>query len=83
MLYHRWGEDVVVFVRCSGATHWLNPALAVILDRLRAADRALSELQLAAELELAGADDAADLRSCLIELEALGLVTRAPGRPAG
>jgi hypothetical protein len=79
LLAHRWGEDMVVFVGRSGATHWLSAGQVVVFDRLRSEPlHPSTAAQLAAALELNGADEIADLCACLTQLESIGLVARQP-----
>lgn len=68
---------MVVFVRRSGATHWLSAGQTVVFDwLLSAAGHDISTAQLASALQLSGADEIADLCTCLTRLESLGLVVR-------
>jgi hypothetical protein len=77
LLIHRWGEDVVVFVHRSGATHWLSAGQVVVFDLLRSmAVHAVCTAQLASALELNCAAEIADLCGCLTQLESIGLVVR-------
>lgn len=73
VLGHAWDDDLVVFVRGTAATHWLNPSLAAVFDVLRSSQAPVSTLELAAGLQLNDEGEAAVLQECLEELRSLGL----------
>jgi hypothetical protein len=73
---HRWGDDVVVYVHATGATHWLDAEGASAYLALRAVPEGVTSAALAT---LPGWPTHA--QEILGELEALGLVRCADGAP--